>query len=71
MFKSIIAAAFITSVLASGAMAATAAAPAVAAPVVAAAAAKPVAPMVHKASMKKITHVCKKGTHIHKGKCVK
>jgi formaldehyde-activating enzyme involved in methanogenesis len=64
MLKSILAAALLTSVLASGAMAA---APAVKPAV----AAKPATVLVHKVAMKKpMMKMCKKGAKLVKGKCV-
>lgn len=67
MFKSILAAALITSALATGAMAATPTAKVILLP-------KHTAAMVHKVSMKKAMlkmHHCAKGQHSVKGKCVK
>jgi hypothetical protein len=64
MLKSILAAALVTSVFATGVMAA---APSTNAYV----SAKPATTLVHKTAMKKMLHHCKKGMHMHKGKCVK
>jgi hypothetical protein len=64
--KSLLAAALLTTVFATGALAAT---PATNAP----GTVKPVAPLVHKIAMKKMgmMHHCAKGMHMVKGKCAK